>query len=111
MIKWRIGFIGVLLTMPILVTGCATVIVRSSPHEIAPGPYPATRFDLAFTKEYVSRDTRNAWTGDSVRFRDRAGVLTLCVLDIPFSLVTDTVLLPVDLFTWDRPYPPQESRQ
>ncbi len=103
-------FLGLLLSL--LQVGCATVLVRSSKHEITPGPYPATRYDGRFIANGFTSDTRNGWTGDRMRARDRVAILLLGLLDMPFSLVTDTLCLPVDIFAHKEPKTaPAESRQ
>lgn len=99
------------LLLALLQVGCATVLVRSSKHEITPGPYPATRYDGRFIANGFTSDTRNGWTGDRMRVRDRVAILFLGLLDMPFSLVTDTLCLPVDIFADEDPKTaPAESR-
>lgn len=102
--------LGLLLSL--LQLGCAIVLVRSSKHEMTPGPYPATRYDGRFIANGFTSDTRNGWTGDRMRTRDRVAILFLGLIDMPFSLVTDTLCLPSDLITDDVPKAaPAESCQ
>ena len=74
-------------------TGCATVATRSGrkPLEI----YPATKMDASYlsasvTDGEVYHGTMRGW--------ERPLFLVGSVADLPFSLVIDTILVPVDFY-------------
>ena len=69
--------------------GCASMIVRVVDPEFGDQVYPATCLDAAGVA-YLTDDLYNK--GDEWH-----GLVLLPLIDLPFSLVTDTVLLPVDL--------------
>lgn len=73
-----------------LLAGCATWQVRVEGHVWQP-IYPATCVDAGVVALY--------WT----EFGWPAGLMItpLALLDLPFSLVSDTVCLPYDLVVWE----------
>ena len=89
--------IALLLCMPLL-TGCATYITRTNWHERPGKFYPATRFNAEVIGECTG--------GESDPMAPMSGICLFVVppmvVDLPFSVVLDTVLLPVDTF-WKDP--------
>ena len=88
-----------LVSMP-FVAGCATYITRNNVHDRPGKFYPATRFNLNMIGEC---------TGDEGKSDPMAPMSGMClfivppmVIDLPFSMVVDTLLLPVDAF-WKDP--------
>lgn len=73
----------------LLLSGCATIVTRCTEASYGDELYPATQMDLEGAA-YLCEDQRHG--GDEFHW-----LAVLPVLDMPFSLVSDTVLLPVDL--------------
>lgn len=73
----------------LLLSGCATAVMRGTEGSYGETLYPATQMDLEGAA-YLCEDRRHG--GDEFHW-----LAVLPVLDMPFSLVSDTVLLPVDL--------------
>lgn len=67
-----------------LLSGCSTIRVHSDP-DVTPGPYVGTK--------QAVRKTRQYWHDF-----DYYGQVALAALDIPLSLVADTLLLPYDAY-------------
>ena len=67
-----------------LSSGCSTIRVHSDP-AVTPGPYVGTKQALQKTKRY--------WYD-----YDYYGQVALVALDVPLSLVADTLLLPYDAY-------------
>jgi uncharacterized protein YceK len=105
--------IGMALPMLILMlnSGCATILVRSSqiqdrlwsPLQVSDGGsdriYPATQIDAVVMYEagVLGKDLiggRPTPAGELIIY------VTLSLLDLPFSVVFDTILLPLDLIGW-----------
>jgi uncharacterized protein YceK len=89
---------GILALFVLTTSGCGTIMSRPKPFEVEDGLYPAIRTDgLAFW---------SCVTGDSL-FQEKGGCLIsaagytviplLFVVDMPISIVTDTVMLPFDI--------------
>jgi len=85
----------------LFISGCATAFVRSENTRNSPRAFPATAFDGEVFCESVIKGVPlgmvqadpNASNGPVARFACAVGV----VIDLPFSIVSDTLLLPVDL--------------
>ena len=87
----------VLLT---LTTGCATVFVRSESTVPPEHVFPATTFDAQFLwhnglkgEPLLAATDPNARSGPPARMAYTLGA----VLDFPFSVAFDTILVPMDL--------------
>ena len=84
------------------VSGCGTVMSRPTPTYVAPGLYPATRTDGALFWTCVSGASVFQEKGSGLAPLAGYTVVPLCFLiDIPLSLVADTVLLPMDIYRTD----------
>jgi len=68
----------------VLLSGCSTIRVHSDP-DVTPGPYVGTKQAVRKTTQY--------WYA-----YDYYGQVALAALDIPLSLVADTLLLPYDAY-------------
>ncbi len=89
-----------LLTGALCASGCATGLVRTQPEKPPPGLYPATKLDCGcFIWGVGIRGSSSGSPEDAQRAGPLQRVMaTLCgVLDLPFSLVTDTVFIPSDI--------------
>ena len=62
-------------------------------------PYPAVRTDVRNIKNSVDSDFRfSGWNGErKPTILERGLMLVFYTLDVPVSVVTDTILLPFDL--------------
>lgn len=90
-----------LLMTALLHPGCATAFIRSDTSTGAVLVYPATTFDAQCLWECGIKGEHPLAMADSGAksppvVRTALGVGSL--IDLPFSLVSDTVLLPVDLY-------------
>lgn len=83
-----------------ILSGCATVVVRSGDEE-EKGTllYPATRLDGVGFIFFCCTDGINMEGEQPVSTRIAAKTLypLMCLIDLPFSLVSDTAMLPFDL--------------
>lgn len=68
----------------ILLSGCSTIRVHSDP-DVTPGPYVGAK--------QAVRKTTQSWYD-----YDYYGQVAMAALDIPLSLVADTLLLPYDAY-------------
>lgn len=83
-------------------TGCAALPVRSGLYEMD-CLYPATVVDVMFIRSAITggpdpvygRETKSCWWAQTL------GAI-IFTLDLPISLVTDTVLFPFDLYQYLR---------
>jgi uncharacterized protein YceK len=87
-----------LVGIALLLSGCSTVIMRANPENRGQlNYYPATRYD-AFTigtgGGMYSRGDCDNGVGPVVGW---LMVVPLHIVDLPISLVTDTVMLPFDM--------------
>jgi uncharacterized protein YceK len=83
----KIYTIALVLTLSVLTSGCATVCRGRIKAQKEGGPlYPATEADA---KAFISGEPR---------------VMPFAVLDLPFSLVFDTICLPYDLLMMEKYY-------
>ena len=83
-----------------MTSGCATHTARS--WNYPPGVYPATRLDAYFFWTVVVRNEPidDGWVSrPDIVGRMAYGGMT--IIDLPFSIVSDTILLPADLFRAD----------
>ena len=76
--------VSALLLAFTLLGGCSTIRVHSDPN-LTPGPYVGTRQAVSKTRQY--------WYD-----YDYYGQVAMAALDIPLSLVADTLLLPYDVY-------------
>ena len=83
------------------VSGCGTVLSRPKPAVVQDGLYPATRTDGTLiwagvtTGNCFFKQKGERWLYDAMGYT----VIPLCfAVDIPFSIVTDTVMLPFDIY-------------
>lgn len=81
----------------ILSSGCSSVRVHSDP-DIMPGPYAGTKQALRNTKQY--------WHD-----YDYYGQVTLSALDVPLSMIADTLLLPYDAYQAHKIENPEHSNE
>lgn len=85
--------VTILLIAMLLQSGCATVVVRSSRSEFDEKVYPATQLNVEVIDGLLH-------PGTSI-FAERSVVgAGLNCLDIPFSMIFDTLFLPIDLICW-----------
>lgn len=72
-------------------SGCATFDVRKEPRPYQPPLYPAVAWDCEGLEMFTTEGTtaEAAWA-----------IFLFGVCDLPFSLVTDTLCLPLDLVCW-----------
>ena len=86
----------------IFITGCSTVSTFANGrhdnfYEVYPNHcgqiYPATRYDFD-----TFGDVKNMWSGDCYAKTDAILITSVVILDIPFSILFDTILLPYDIF-------------
>jgi uncharacterized protein YceK len=92
-------FVGVLILMA--TSGCATAFVRSESTVDPKHVYPATVFDARFFWESGIKGKNlfaSANAEDQMGLFARFAYGTGAVIDLPFSIAVDTVLLPLDLF-------------
>ena len=82
----------VLLLLPPLITGCATYIARTGNPDarVLPCFYPATYIDAVLIGAPCNPNSE--WGP----MRRRLGATCIGVVDMPFSLATDTICLPFD---------------
>lgn len=82
-------------------TGCTTLYMRSESTGVTKHVYPATVFDAqCFWKLGIKGEPPLAMPDSATRSRPltRAALGVGSVIDLPFSIVSDTVMLPVDLY-------------
>ena len=83
-------------------SGCATIVKRSPDVGAQPrGLYPATRADITGTIRYCSGQMHFIWSpnvgGPKPNIIQKILWATFATIDLPISLVTDTICLPWDL--------------
>ena len=85
----------------LLCSGCGSLLVS---HNMKSGPYPGTRLDAHFIV-HPSGDKINfsGHSGETSDTEETGGsfspvLLTLALVDLPFSIALDTLLLPWDLW-------------
>ena len=103
MIKRLIQFLACIITV-MLMSGCATVVMRTSLSGSEPkGLYPATRADVTGTMNYCQNQldptgfARGAGPTHHPNVVEKFLWVVFATIDLPISLVTDTVCLPFDL--------------
>ena len=92
----------VLITLATLLNaGCATIVIRTDISGSKPkGLYPATRADVTGTIRYCRGELDLFWSdAGSSRPNIIEKILwaTFATIDLPISIVTDTVCLPWDI--------------
>jgi uncharacterized protein YceK len=80
-------------------TGCASIHTRLEPMAPEFVVYPGLTSLFASPGRSAPAAASREEQKPSTQGRDTTWV-ALCILDIPFSLVLDTALLPIDLLTW-----------
>ena len=82
--------------------GCGTIISRPIPTYVGQGIYPATRTDGNLFWACASGNSVFQEKGSGVVPLAGYTVVPLCfLLDMPISLVTDTIMLPIDIHNTD----------
>lgn len=101
----QVAFRIIVLAVVPFFTGCATVVMRTDISGSQPkGLYPATRADVGGAYRYCVNkwDPFGGWRGAGPRSHpdplEKLLWVAFSVLDLPISLVTDTVYLPSDLW-------------
>ena len=96
------AFVATILTA--LLSGCATAYMRTDLSGSKPkGLYPATRADVGGAYRYCANKSdafggwRGAGTSSNPNIVEKFLWVTFSVIDLPISLVTDTIFLPSDL--------------
>ncbi|OVE73554.1 hypothetical protein BVX94_03580 [bacterium B17] len=88
------------LFLILMCSGCASIVVRNDdPWDEPTGVYPATRADIVGAYRYCKGDLRLFWSNSSPNLIEKTLWCTFSVIDLPFSLVTDTLFFPWDLFS------------
>ena len=94
----------IIALVTLALSGCGTIMGRQ---DIAPGDirtYAATRTDGAWIWACVSGNSIFQEKGTGMERLAGRTIVPLCFLvDVPVSLVTDTVMLPVDIYYIDWP--------
>ena len=99
----RIAYVLVAGALLLYCSGCATVAMRSDLSGSKPkGLYPATRADVSGAIRYCRNDLIpfGFWVDSSGRHPsivEKFFWCAFCTIDVPISLVTDTVCFPWDL--------------
>ena len=100
----RITTALVAVAMVVTLSGCATAYMRTDLSGSKPkGLYPATRADVVGAYRYCANksDPFGGWRGAGTPSHpnplEKVLWVTCSVIDLPISLVTDTVCLPWDL--------------
>ena len=92
----------IIVLMTLAITGCGTIMGRQ---DFSPGDirtYPATRTDGAWIWACVSGNSIFQEKGSGMERLAGRTVVPFCFLiDLPVSLVTDTLMLPVDIYHTD----------
>ena len=96
----------------VLLSSCATTIVRTESRPHSTPVYPATAFDGEFVWETSVKGRPLAPTCLLHRLLKqdcpkngpigRLAALAAGIIDLPFSLVSDTLVLPKDIWVWHR---------
>src|SRR6185436_19644503 len=97
----RSAFYIIGMASVVITSGCATAFVRSKSTVEPEHVYPATAFDARFFWESgVKGEPLFATTDPNDRNSPMARLAfgTGAIIDLPFSVVFDTLLIPVDLF-------------
>jgi len=84
-----------------LCSGCATYVVRNYPADAPKGVYPATCSDVTGTVHYWQNRLSLFWSDapSNPNVVEKLFFTLFAMVDLPISVVTDTVMLPVDLST------------
>lgn len=101
----RIALMATVVTFAVLSGGCGTMINQSSEpsdvlysNQLSPQiPYGGVIRDFAATPSGVWQAATQPDAGVVTRAQMMAGAMLIPPLDLPFSLLADTVLLPMDL--------------
>jgi uncharacterized protein YceK len=77
--------------------GCATILVRMQPEKPPPGVYPAVQFDAAYVIWEIGILGISPSPDSPPGFLQRTECIITGIVDLPVSLVMDTVCLPWDI--------------
>jgi len=103
--------LGALLTL--FLSGCATAYMRSDLSGTQPnGLYPATKADFTGTYHYCSGNLDLFWsdaTPSKPNLLEISFWVIFATIDLPISIVTDTLCLPWDLTKRKKEKSPQHS--
>jgi|GEM_PF-3493985 len=97
----KIVLLLICLSAAVLTSGCATLFVRSESTVDSKHVYPATVFDAQIFWECgIKGEPPMAMPDPAYRSKPltRFAFGVGSVIDLPFSIVTDTIMLPVDLY-------------
>ena len=85
--------------LPVILSGCGTINARMPLDSTSRTRfYPATCFDGQMIGAPFIPDNY-----DTSGFPKLAGCLLMGVIDLPISLVTDTICIPVDIWAYKQP--------
>ena len=90
-----------LIQTMVMCSGCATYVVRSCPADAPKGVYPATRSDVTGAVHYWQNRMSLFWSDapSKPNLAEKVLFAIFAIVDLPISVVTDTVMLPGDLRT------------
>ena len=83
-----------------MLSGCATLVLRTTDAMGDDGPkglYKATRGDCLAAIRFCRSDAPLGWSDHNLNIVERFLAVIFCTIDLPISLVTDTVCFPWDL--------------
>lgn len=93
------------LAVAVMTSGCATLFVRSESTVDSKHVYPATVFDAqCFWECGIKAEPPLALADPAIRSKPltRVAFGVGSVVDLPFSIVSDTVMLPIDFSRLER---------
>jgi uncharacterized protein YceK len=111
----RINII-VLVLMMSLVSGCMSISSRSLRDRWSiPRYYPGVCFDAYFiATPFVRHNDLSFHEGigfkPKISFLEGMGFMLQGVVDLPFSMIYDTILLPMDIWVYDEGSHPRETQ-
>ena len=105
-----------------LTSGCGTIARNVMKERKGAVVYPATQFDAGMIKNILTTKPKRSreipipiWLDNCLEAITRPVVVVCSIIDLPFSLATDTILLPYDLLTRKKKTPeadkPPKSQQ
>jgi uncharacterized protein YceK len=95
-------------------SGCATIFIRSDSASLPKHVYPATAFDAQFFWGCSVRGRHPIDTPDSttqIHPMTRVAFGVGSTIDFPFSIVTDTIFFPADLYRLKATYDSSETEE
>jgi uncharacterized protein YceK len=83
--------------------------VRSTPLDLDLSVYPATKLDylgfLVFCcSDYIDTESKQSL---SAHIFTKTVIPLMCIVDLPFSIVSDTLLLPIDIYSMSKKNEPE----